>query len=63
MIIQIISCLLSCLGYYFISKKPKYAYVVFILLNIILFFSTKQYVMLFNIVFSSYFLIKLIKTK
>jgi type II secretory pathway component PulF len=58
MIIQILSCLLSCLGYYFIQNKPKLAYLTFILLNIILFFSTKQYVMLFNIIFSSYFLIK-----
>jgi hypothetical protein len=56
MIIQILACSLSCLGYYFINKNPKYAYITFIILNILLFVTTRQYVMIFNILFSSYFL-------
>jgi len=61
--IQIITCILSCTGYYFIHKNPRYSYIVFIILNIILFITTEQYVMLLNIGFGSYFLIKIIYGK
>ncbi len=56
--LQVISCVLSCIGYYLIYRKPKYSYIAFIILNILLFFTTKQYVMLFNIVFGLYYFFK-----
>lgn len=61
MIIQIISAILSCLGYYYISKNPKYAYISFILLNIVLIIDNFNIALVLNSIFSSYFLIKTIK--
>lgn len=63
MIVQVIACLLSCLGYFFISKRPKYAYITFIALNMLLYLATFQVVMIFNMMFSTYFLVKLIRNK
>jgi len=58
MLIQILGIALSCSGYYFIGKKPRYSYFSFIALNLVLFSQSKQYALLFNIVFAVYFLYK-----
>ena len=62
MIIQIVAAILSCLGYYYISKNPKYAYIAFIALNIALLIQSFNIALILNSIFSMYFLIKLIKT-
>ena len=63
MIIQIVAAILSCLGYYFITKNPKYAYISFILLNCVLLIQSFNIALILNSIFSAYFLIKLLKTK
>ena len=59
MILQIAATIFSLLGYYFISKNPKYAYISFILLNMTLLISTFQIALIINSIFSGYFLIKI----
>ena len=59
MILQIVATIFSLLGYYFISKDPKLAYISFILLNTTLLLSTFQVALIINSLFSGYFLIKI----
>lgn len=52
---------LSIFGYYLIIRNPIFAYVIFIIQNIIAFSLTEQYYMIVNIIFCTIFI--LIKTK
>lgn len=60
-IYQVLLCLLSIVGYYFVKKEPLYAYVVFILQNLIAFLITNQWYMILNIFACIYFGNQLIK--
>jgi hypothetical protein len=64
MIIQIILAILSCSGYYFIGRNPKWSYVSFIMLNGVLLIDTFNIALVLNSIFSGYFLIQwIIKTQ
>jgi hypothetical protein len=58
MISQILAGIFSLLGYYFIDKNPRYAYLSFTLLNITLLMSIFNIGLIINIIFSTYFLIR-----
>lgn len=58
MILQILAGIFSLLGYYYIDKNPRYAYISFTLLNATLLMSMFNIGVVVNIIFSSYFLIK-----
>jgi hypothetical protein len=59
MILQCIAGGFSLLGYYYINKNPKYAYISFIMLNCTLLISIFQISLIINSLFSGYFLIKI----
>jgi len=52
---QIALCAFSIGGYYFIKREPIYAYIIFILQNIIAFAITGQWYMIINVLACIYF--------
>lgn len=52
---QIILCILTIVGYYFIKKEPIWAYLIFIFQNLIAFGVTGQWYMVINIIAAIYF--------
>lgn len=63
MILQILAGCLSLSGYYYISRNPRNAYISFILLNGVLLLSIFNIGLVINLIFSLYFLTKLIYKK